>query len=418
MILLVASALAGWVPGCEFNYPIAGSAGFSNAQAARQTNRNTYSAAAFAERALVDGGPPFQWVMEWNSTFNAARVPTLCGDEDLGERKQRLYEEPLDLYASNLALTFEAKGVGLFYSASVTQSMLGFRYAAVPTLITQLYPLTAAPLVGVWQRGDGVASYSLDWIGGAHVDTRWFGARAGYTGIGGAYASFDERFLGVFGSTALDFAPGERVTPWTFLRAGLDRFDPAALGGEKVSDAIGLTSFFVRDLPFAEGTAEAAEASGGAKGFPASAKAFTADPKAEGASGGASGGAERLRTLHFEQQNVYGRFDVAFAYALKPRLQVFEGHLAAHSPDYHPGRLTGRARDDEGWLVKAGVVQLPPQYALGVKGGTYVSARAEYSPQEGVYFMALFNDPDQLALYPFATNAVSVRVSVDLEGSY
>lgn len=413
--LLAALAEAAGVETCEFNYPIAGSAGFANAQEGRQTNRNTYSAANFAERALIDDSPAFQWSMEWNATLNAARVPTLCGDTDL-TNKARLYEDSLDLYASNLAVSFETKSVGAFYSASVTQSVMGMRYFVLPTMLIQLYPLVSAPFVGIWQRGDGVSSYSLDWIGGAHVDTKWFGARVGYTGIGGLYGSFDERTIGLFGTTAIPF--GQTISPWDFLSTGLDRFDVGRFGANDVAKYVGMTSFFFRDLPFGEELDSLAGGGGGEE--EAEAKRVPAAYVLGGAQGDVFGDtfedltSVRLRTLHFKQQNIYGWFDVDISYALAPKVQIFDGMVAVHSPGYVSGRLIDKAERrsslEPGFLVKLGVVNLPPQYTLGVEGGTYFSARAEWRTRHAFYFMALFNDPEQLALYPFATNAFTVRV--------
>lgn len=428
LLLLTQSAFLGEaraarLNSCEFNYPIAGSAGFTNAQKGRKTNRNTYSAANFAERALVDGAPSAQWVMEWNATLNAARVPTLCGDSDFLEhkRKERLYEDSLDLYASNFALSFESKSFGAFYSASVTQSVMGFRYAVLPTMLLQLYPLVSAPFVGIWQRGDGVSSYSLDWIGGAHVDTEWFGARVGYAGIGGAYGSFDERTIGLFGSTALPF--GQHISPWSFLKAGLDRFDPGRFGATKVSETIGMTSLFVRDLPYGQELdslldqqADATTARMATSTIPdPRIDPSSIDPMPIASLGERLGELAdvRLRTLHFEQKSIKGMVDLELSYALAPKVQVFDGMVAFHSPGYHQSRLIDSAddREDEaGFIIKAGAVQLPSQYSLGVEGGTYFSARAEYRTPTQFTFMFLFNDPEQLALYPFATNAVSLRV--------
>lgn len=415
MTLLLAGLALGQdlVPDCEFNHPIAGSAGFTNAQTGRRTNRNTYSAANFAERALIDDSPEFQWALEWNATFNVARVPTLCADRDVGTTdKQRVYAEPLDLYASNMALSFETHSVGAFYSASVTQSVMGQRWFVLPTMIIQMYPMVSAPFVGVWQTGDGVASYSLDWIGGAHVDTRWFGARVGYTGIGGGYASFDERTVGLFGTLAIPLDgsdPFAGQTPWSFLKTGLDRFDLGRFGLGKVARQVGMTSLFFRDLPYGDALAEVAEGvAGGGKADEAE-LLDTARGLAEG----------RLRTLHFQQDNVWERFDVDIAVAVSPELQLYDSMIAFHSPGYVRGRLIdkdayARREGQEGFLLKAGVVSLPAQYSLGVEGGTYFTARAEYRSKVGVYVILLFNDPEQLALYPFAVNALSARVSLTL----
>lgn len=415
MILLAATLAAAQdlVPDCEHNFPIAGSSGFNNAQTGRRTNRNTYSAANFAERALIDDSPEFQWSLEWNATFNAARVPTLCGDDDLASTdKQRIYAEPLDLYASNMAISFETHSVGAFYSASVTQSVTGQRWFAVPSLIIQLYPMVSAPFVGVWQTGDGVASYSLDWIGGAHVDTRWFGARVGYTGIGGGYASFDERIIGAFGTLAIPLDgtdPFAGQTPWSFLKAGVDRFDLSKVGLKDVAKKVGLTSVFFRDLPYGDALLDVAQGAAAAVKDGDGGVAEQAQALAEG----------RLRTIHLEQANVWERFDLDIAVAVSPEVQLYDSMIAFHSPGYVRGRLIdknahARFEESEGFLLKAGVVTLPAQYSLGVEGGTFFTARAEYRSKLGVYVILLFNDPEQLALYPFAVNALSARVSLTL----
>lgn len=415
-LLLTTLALAqDLVEPCEFNYPIAGSSGFANAQTGRRTNRNTYSAANFAERALIDDAPEFQWALEWNATFNAARVPTLCGDTDM-TGKAHLYAEPLDLYASNMAISFETHSVGAFYSASVTQSVMGQRWFAVPSLIIQLYPMVSAPFVGVWQTGDGVASYSLDWIGGAHVDTQWFGARVGYTGIGGGYASFDERVVGAFGTLAIPLDgtdPFANQTPWSFLKAGIDRFDPSRVGLKDVAKKVGLTTFFYRDLPYGEALLDAAQ---GALAATKDGEGDLADQAADQTRALAEG---RLKTLHLEQANIWERFDLDIAVAVSPEVQLHDSMIAFHSPGYVRGRLVdksaaARYEESEGFLIKAGVVTLPAQYTLGVEGGTFFTARAEYRSKVGVYVILLFNDPEQLALYPFAVNALSARVSLTL----
>lgn len=410
-LLWLNPALAAPVKPCEFNFPIAGSAGFANAQAARQTNNNTYSAAAFYERLVGDQRRAIVAGAEANVTFNAATLPMLCGDFDPfnsvfsgNKNKLPVYGEPLDLYALNAAFAIGHPNVGGFYSASVTQSIVGLRYAMPFALLMNLYPVAFAPLIGVWQRGDGVASYSLDWIGGAYVDTRWGGARVGYTGARGLYGSVDERVIGLFGSLGVsDLQEQFRTSPWSFLKAGIQNFTLGQFGMDRVHDAVGATSLFFRDLPFGE---LAGEGSG------ATSDVLSPVALSPGADSAESDGS-RLKTLHLRQLGIMQWVDVEVSYAIKPQPQIFEGMVAVHTPGYHPMRLVLQDEDTPGggFLFKAGITHLPPRYALGVEGGTFFSARAEY--RKGVMFaMLLFNDPDQLALYPFATNALSLRIGV------
>lgn len=423
LALLAAAGVAEARPRfCDFNYPIAGSAGYANAQVARATNTNTYSAAAFAERtaqrigmmapkglSLRDGYGYLAAEMNW--TFGAARVPTYCGDTgpstfdepiwggDPMERhakRERVYEEPLDLYATNVTFGFGTRNVGAFYSAAVTQSVLGYRAWAVPAQMMNFYPVFFAPLVGNYQRGDGVASYGVDWIGGAYLDTAVLGARVGYTGARGFFGSVDERFVGLFGTTSLTSGLNRGSTPWAYLRAGLQRFTVRRYGMHKIANKVGMTSVFLRDLPVAGGV-------------------DLTDALADA-------GQDRFRTLHLQQHSIAELVDVELAANLGEG-GLFEGHVAVHTPRFHPEpqAVVGKERRREGpggvgALLKLGAVTLPPRYTLGVEGGTYFSARADFplgAIQDGGGFMVsvLFNDPEQLSLYPFAVNALSIRAS-------
>jgi len=395
--------------GCEQNYPIAGTAGFANAQAARRTNVNTFSAASFAERigqrqGLAPRRPAWEqrssgfFAAEVNDTFGAARVPTYCADTLASQtdvsytdpaarfaRKERVYEQPLDLYAANLAVGVGTRGVGAFYSASVTQSVLGYRAWAIPAQIINAYPLTFAPFVGNFQRGDGVASYAVDWIGGAYLDTRWVGAHVGYTGERGVFGTIDERTLGLFGTVSTAVAGGlDREEAITYLRAGVQDLSLRRFGADRVGRAVGMTSAFLRDLP-------------------------------TGVESEAGAAVSRLRTVHVEQRAILDAIEVAASVRRGPDAGLFDAHLGWHSAGFYAHRGEERADADARYAVRLGMVNLPPRYTLGVDGGRFLAARAQLQA-EGVEVAVLFNDPEQLALYPFATNALSVRLGVLLDG--
>lgn len=431
MILLMGLALAERLSNCEPAYPIAGSAGFANGQEARRTNASTYSAASYYERLVQGRRTPGIISLEWNGTFNAATVPTYCSGslsqdaleasmlgefagEDGFKQAQRVYAQPLDLYSSNLVLALGHPNFGGFYSASVTHSVLGMRFWMVPTWLFQIYPMVSAPLVGVWQRGDGLSSYSLDWVGGAWVNTDWFGARIGYTGVRGFYGSFDERVLGLFGS--LGVTAEQNTTPWSFLRTGLERLSPSNFGADEVGRIVGATSLYLRDLPFGDVAtgSESAATTTTTTLLPTGLTAALA-PEASDA---------RLRTIHFKQQDIYRVFDFDLTWAVAPTVAPFEGTVGWHTPEFRPSRLVpfgkNRARDRDfsgtGVLFRAGVVNLPARFELGVEGGAFFSFRAEFrnrAPGGLISLMLLFNDAEQLALYPFATNALTLNARVD-----
>ncbi len=404
-------------PGCEFNLPIAGSAGFANAQAARKTNVSTYGAAAFAERSaqqmglnsMESGGAPRPWGFasaELNWTFGAARVPTLCDDpmptssgsyglDPLKRwgRKERVYEQPLDLYATNVAFGFGLRRAGAFYSASVTQSVLGQRILVLPTALTNFYPAAFAPLVGAGSTGSGVGSYTVDWIGGAWLDHPLAGARVGYTGVRGFYASADERVLGLFGTLSASGKDAEGArSPVDYLRAGVEAFSVRRFGASDAADKIGMSSLFFRNLPVA-----ASAAAGSAQ---------------------SEGAGDHIRTLHAVQRGILQHGEVDLAVNLGDQAGLFEAQLGFHSAGYFADRdgiqSTPEAQP-KGFLFKAGMIRLPGRYALGVPGGNFVALRAEFRAAP-FSFQALFNDPEQLALFPFATNALSLRLALSSIG--
>jgi hypothetical protein len=221
-----------------------------------------------------------------------------------------------------------------------------------------------------------VASYSVDWIGGAYVDARWVAARAGYTGSRGFYGSVDERALGLFGTLGLGEHEGS--TPYRFLEAGLGRLGPERFGAEQAAKIIGSTTTYLRDLPLGSDEPEKVQ------------------------------GEDRLRTIHVEQRSIGQQLDLQASFAIRPEAQLYDAQIGWHSPNFHE-KPEGSYGDNERFLVQVGLVNLPAQYNLGVEGGRYFTARAQLSARP-FEFALLFNDPEQLAIYPFAVDALSAQL--------
>ena len=403
-------ALAGRPAGCDRNLPIAGSAGFANAQAARRTNVNTYSAAATVEQATSTAefsgslsqrfrAGTGQLLLSFNDTFAAARLPTRCDDRDPGDsqtvmgvddrdrwlRKDRVYEQPLDLYATNVYMSAGSEAIGGFYSASVTQSVLGMRAAMVTGQVINLYPAFFAPAVGNWQRGDGVASYAVDWVAGGYLDLGPVAARVGTAGANGLYFTVDERAIGMFGTVSRNVSDAQ-ADPLAYLRAGLQGLSLHRFGADKLGDAIGQSSLFFRDMPVGA------------------------------ASVGGAGELSRLRTIHIDQRAIAEQAEVAISYRTGQQSGLYDAHVGWHSPGFYAQRddlKGGVSEEDEGYGIRVGLIDVAPRYSLGVPGGRYFSARAQLRTN-ALTFMLLFNDPEQLALFPFATNALSLRLVLDL----
>ena len=82
--------------------------------------------------------------------------------------------------------------------------------------------------------------------------------------------------------------------------------------------------------------------------------------------------------------------------------------------------MTG-APDGGAFMAKVGMVSLPAQATLGQEGGRYFSGRVDagYAATgkcEESFFgggSLMLNDPELMALYPYAVNSLTVRVFFD-----
>ncbi len=388
--------------------PIAGTAGFENARAALQVNQNTYSATAFAERSLFpvarekdspeDGGT---FAAQWTFTFNAAQVVSF---DDSAEgngncpSNYRVQVRPLDMQAGNIGVTGHWGNFGLFYSSSITFGQQAYPnpflrgmlwLGAVPMYAGTLAAL--GPISGGWATQEGASAFAMDWIGGLRYETKRVHARAGYAGSQGLYADVGEDTLGLGVSSVLRF---DGVSVLGQLKAGGTRMPV-----KRLSKPLGYSSVYLRDLSF---------------GPPVIEGVATAETEAASGLDGLLGGVGRLRTTHVEQDDLFEWVDVHGAYATRPTKQLHLLTLGVHSPGFHAKRsgTTGT-----GFLGQAGMVRLPGQPIFGVEGGTYVSARVEGRAMSkdgkiGGGGTVLFNDPELLALYPFATNVSSWSFNV------
>ena len=391
---------------CDENaIPIAGTSGFANARDALSTTAQTYSAAAYAERhvlpteRLEQGGAAS---VEFFQMVKAAQIPTYESRAvSDGSRNcpanYRVGMRPVDLQAMALGGSFQSNGFGGFYAASVAYGnpampnnwVRGMMLMAQP--IYAMSTLFVAPLArNGFSTQQGASAFALDWVAGATYTTSLVGLRAGYAGSRGLYANIAEAKLGLFASGLLGGGgPDRRGGLLGFFRGGLDRADL-----DRLLEGAGLTSLYVRDLPF---------------GMQPATDAVAGD--------GLLGDAGRLRTTHFKQQNIAHHVDIEATMASRPVRSLYDATLAVHSADFVDGRDGSRTDARARFMVKGGLVTLPAQATLGLEGGRYVTGRVEagFGGQsddvDGTVGMALLiNDPELLSLYPYAVNAVTYRI--------
>lgn len=392
------------VSNCQSNAPIAGTAGYRNASAAITTNATTYGAAQWAERNLFPmvhrrdrpQKATGAGAMETNLVFTATRVPSVESGYPFGDcpYDYRVTMRALDLGASNFGFAVKKGRVGLFYAGSLTWSSSAFANNAARGMMTGSYLIwggvgaAAAPALGGWDYEQGVSTISPDWILGATVDASYLFAEAGYVGSTGFYGHVQEGTVGFFGSA--------------LVQKGVDGLPFFKTGADRVESKAGLSSVYARKLPL-----QAMPRYGDGSGAPQR----DGDTEVE----------DSLQTAHIEQLNLGGVADVLVAGAWKPTPGLFEAQVGLHSKGYHEARkaqadeeeeagLLGQARP--GFMVRGGVVNLPDLWYYGVEGGIYGTARLELTQAFGdstpmyVQMRLLWNDPEMLALYPFAYNGV------------
>lgn len=442
-LLLVPAALAQSATEClnDYSYPLAGTSGYANGLDALRINAATYSATAFAERtifptaiaamkqdaddaeALEDGelseeerdamtaasresglgtqgalgatqrGPFKGWdpggalVYEVNQTYGVTRVPVWQVGADCPD-EYRIADRPMDLTSANVGAAGRYGRVGFFFSSAIVYGNLGESRQQTRIGLSVLMPMIATtalattPLTGSAQVIQGSTAWATDFIGGVSADLELVEVRAGYTASDGWYLSAGEQRVGLFGNTV--------------AQDGFTRFDQFAAGAQRVkwggaSDkGVGRSTLFARQVP--TGEAEQVDEDGEQRTV-----------------------VDRLLTGHVRQEDIAGIVDVAFAYAFKPTASVHDAELGLHSRGFHDPQQPGAY-----WRVAAGTVILPAQHYYGLDGGTFVSVRGDMVMPMALggrdayrfAFSFMFNDEEQLAVFPFAENALTWRATI------
>jgi hypothetical protein len=298
----------------------------------------------------------------------------------------------VDMYAYNGGGAYRNGRIGVFYAAAVTFSYPAeLTYLRAYQTVGSLYlgPMfLGSAMFGSLQTAAGASGYAQDAIVGAVFDAEVADLRAGYTHSRGWYASVQDHWIGLFGSIVL--RDGFRLVGQ--FRGGAERVQSPRAVREKV----GATSLFARILPLTEPV----------EGLPGE-RARQID----------------LTTGHLEQEGLFGMLDLRGAYAIRPTAQVHEASVALHDREYYLVEDGETPTLERHFYLEAGFVTLPALYYYGIEGGTKLHLRGEvsFTPQmddsqlQGG-FALLFNDPEQTALYPFATDSVTFKAN--LKGAF
>ncbi len=327
-------------------------------------------------------------VYEVRQTFGVTRMPTWSVGGDCPD-DLRFQTRPVDLMSANLGVAARFGPIGAYYASGIVYGNVSepTNRQRIPLgIIMPLgasYGLMFAGLAGSRSVVFGSTALAVDSIAGVELLTDPVDVRAGWAFSSGLHVSATEKTVGFFGNAV--------------LRQGLSDVSQFSAGAGRVkwgeaSKVIGKTSAFARGLPIAEVVDVA------------TGQTTTTD----------------LLTGHLQQEDIGRWVDLAAALAFSPERQLNEARVGVHSPGFHDaGERAGLRGKGALWRVHGGVTQIPTQWAYDVAGGTYAHVRADLAAPfslgdgGGVLRLGLMmNDPEQLALFPFAVNAVTYALDV------
>lgn len=351
---------------------------------AAEDNSALYGAVGVAERKVLpmlheheDMG---MFVYEHHVLLGATHVPAVAA----GSCEDSYLHSPVDLASGSIAFAFSRGDLGAYYVASVT---IAEAYGSGPTrfLLNYAVPFTsafyglAAPFLKNSSEVGGSGAYGVDYVAGAEYTPGTFAFRAAYIGSQGAYLQAAESRSGAF----VGVAANEAFARLPYLRGGLQR-----LALPQKGDRLGVSSLFARKMEL---------------------PALSSEPAAQDDRDFWSG--------HLAQEGMLGWLDLVGAYAVRPTPFLHELRVGAHSEDYLELK---KNREGWGWGGLVGVASVPPATDLGVEGGTLPSAslQAVYGVDgRRSYFRwdisLRYNDPEVLARFPYAENALDIYVGFE-----
>lgn len=393
-VLLAAAALVAAATGTANAQPMSNAYGgieaipnnvsFNTVLRASDTNATVFGAASIAERVVFpklreDGDWLFRFVS--NTTYGGVTVPVSYITDDA---HIRYGISPVDFSAVSLCGGIRTGNLGLFYASSMTSTTLapGIGERAINGTVWAL-DLAAASLGGTKiskysERTDiNGGNTQADFIVGAQYDLGFMQARAGYVGSQGLFTNVSQADVRAFLSSVFDTTIGG--VP--YLRTGVEKLPLEPLG---LDDA--MSSVFVRKItmvaPFQDEVNTTYEDLRRAASF-------------------------NLWTAHLQQLSIAKRFDLLVAVDMSTGTGLQELRAGFHSPLFHgsaPKDPDDEPEPEEGWGIEAGIVRVPSMYYYGMQGGTKLSLALEARAPAGRIKLSR-NDPDLLAVFPFAYDA-------------
>jgi len=401
-----------WYPGTVY---------YDTARLARETNAVVYGATQTVERELA----PFLRRQDEDDEFvvtvfygysqirNAARAPAYVTGCD----EQGFVFVPYDLFAYNMAFGFRYEDFAAFYSASgaggafvsngldrFAQGLKQWNMGIVNSVAAPLLGDRSVAVSGFdMEDSDPVAEefnrIELDYIVGAQYENEYLNARAGYVASSGFYGHAEVRGLRLFATSVLT----NEFEDLAYIAAG---FSSLRGFSEDLQEAIGRTSLFARKIQYES---------------PRLTQPATFERIGPGTN------AIDFWTAHLEQQDLADYIDAQLAVAVQPRTLLHIGRVGVHTPNHHVKELLAEnpeavkdVKEGVSAGLNLGVVNLPPMPYYAEKGGAAFSAtaevRANIKNEMSLQLMYRYNDPDLLAVFPYAVGASAFTVAFNVAG--
>lgn len=362
--------------------PIAGTVPLTVMYGAFDRAAQLYGAVNLVERRLLPnlrlGPSAFAFAYETTGVLGAIDVPTCVGRSVRG-----------DLAAGGMGLGYRWGPVSLFYAGTTT--WLSFFESNVVTRIigSNGFPILgslASPVAVFLPRVDfDEFSVSADFIVGAGLHLHYVDVLAGFVASRGLYAGIFQGQSRLFAGGALSDA----FTRLPYARFGVGDLD--WLYGPGLVAAIGSTSLYAERVEYTalpDGTVARDD--------------YDDKP----------GVLFERWTAHFDQTGIAGGlFDVRAAMVVHPEVELYEA------------TLTWRVvclDDDEACAVPltvgGGVMHKPTTWFYGTDGGYLPRAEIRLGRRDAAGITLGLNDPAVVTSFPFAYNAIFVRIMFSVGG--
>ncbi len=391
---------------CGVYDSIPGTVSYQVAKQAVASNANVYSAVALLERQVLpklnEAGAEDDndyddtlavWALDYNLIYGATSVPaTARTGSGYGCAQNGIVD--VDLAAGNLAYGLRYKSLSVFYAAGTATSyippmgLLGRAYLPVFPLVGWGYGLVA-PLLGAGSTQKDVYSLTWDYVAGANVRTDVVSVSAGYVGSTGLYGHVVQPDIAAQVSSVVT----DEFHELALLKGGFAQLD--WLVPEDTVEAIGSTAVYARHMQQLIPPSRVEQSLGTSR---------------------EDLGRVSLLTGHLEQNRVAEYFDLLGAVKLGDRVDLHDAAIGVH--------FTKKAMERE-WYdpdnqarLIVGVVKVPDQYYLGLQGGYRLRLGLEISSEDKetrskehrLSGSLTLNDPEFLAVFPYAQNAVQFNI--------